>query len=55
MAFLPPHSAAFKRYAMRIVDDPVEDGVCDCRFSDHASSVGTCEDQQNDSPEIHTA
>jgi hypothetical protein len=33
--FLPSHAVAFKRYAVRIVDDPVEYGICDHGFSHH--------------------
>lgn len=38
--FLPSHAVAFKGNAVRIVDDPIEDCVCDSRFSDHVMPLG---------------
>jgi hypothetical protein len=40
LCFLPPHAVAFKGDAVRIVDDPIEDCVCDSRFSDHVMPLG---------------
>ena len=37
---MPSHAVAFKRNAVRIVDDPIEDCVCDGRFSDHVMPLG---------------
>jgi hypothetical protein len=33
--FLPSHAVSLKGDAVRIVDDPIEDCVCDGGFSDH--------------------
>ena len=37
---MPSHAVAFKGDAVSIVDDPIEDCVCDGRFSDHVMPLG---------------
>ncbi len=38
--FLPSHAVSLKGDAVRIVDDPIEDCVCDGGFSDHVMPLG---------------
>ncbi|MDA9481256.1 hypothetical protein XI07_04255 [Bradyrhizobium sp. CCBAU 11445] len=39
-SFFPSHAVAFEGDTVGVVDDPVEDSICDGRLADHIVSLG---------------